>query len=84
MIGLMEPPWDRVNGAARAFISKSLQIHCLSGGCLSERIDQGHRPELVGGGLIRSMGGWSAVLAMRRSGSKEVSDQRILGDGDFV
>lgn len=38
----------------------------------------------MGGGLIRSMGGWSAVLAMRRSGSKEVSDQRILGDGDFV
>jgi REP element-mobilizing transposase RayT len=47
-------------------------------------IDQGRRPELVGGGLIRSMGGWSEVLAMRRSGAKEVADQRILGDGDFV
>ena len=29
-------------------------------------IDQGRRPELVGGGLIRSMGGWSAIKAMRR------------------
>ena len=47
-------------------------------------IDQGRRPELVGGGLIRSMGGWSAVLAIRRSGEREVADQRILGDGDFV
>ncbi|MFC1886157.1 transposase [Thermodesulfobacteriota bacterium] len=47
-------------------------------------IDQGRRPELVGGGLIRSMGGWSAVLAIRRRGESEVSDQRILGDGDFV
>ncbi len=47
-------------------------------------IDQGRRPELVGGGLIRSMGGWSAVLANRRRGEREVSDQRILGDGDFV
>ena len=30
------------------------------------------------------MGGWSAVLTMRRSGAKEVADQRILGNGDFV
>jgi putative transposase len=47
-------------------------------------IDQGRRPELVGGGLIRSMGGWSAVLASRRRGERDVADQRILGDGDFV
>ena len=39
---------------------------------------------MVGGGLIRSMGGWSAVLAIRRRGEREVADQRILGDGDFV
>ena len=47
-------------------------------------IDQGRRPELVGGGLIRSMGGWSAVLSGRRRGEREVADQRILGDGVFV
>jgi len=51
---------------------------------VKEGIDQGRRPELVGGGLIRSMGGWSAVLAMRGSSAKEVADRRILGDGDFV
>jgi len=51
---------------------------------VKEGINQGRRPELVGGGLIRSMGGWSAVLAIRRSGEREVADQRILGDGDFV
>lgn len=44
----------------------------------------GNRPELVGGGLIRSMGGWFEVLALRRSGNKQASDQRILGDGTFV
>jgi REP element-mobilizing transposase RayT len=43
-------------------------------------IDQGRRPELVGGGLIRSMGGWSEVLASRRRGEREAADQRILGD----
>ncbi len=47
-------------------------------------VDQGRRPELVGGGLIRSQGGWSEVRAMRRSGARETSDERILGSGKFV
>jgi putative transposase len=47
-------------------------------------IDQGRRPELVGGGLIRSLGGWSAVKALRRTGDRELSDERILGSGEFV
>jgi len=51
---------------------------------VEQGVDQGKRPELVGGGLIRSMGGWFEVLALRRSGNKEASDQRILGDGTFV
>jgi putative transposase len=51
---------------------------------VKEGADQGRREELVGGGLIRSMGGWSAVLASRRRGGRELSDQRILGDGEFV
>ncbi len=47
-------------------------------------IAQGRRPELVGGGLIRSLGGWSAVKALRRTGDRELSDERILGRGEFV
>jgi len=44
----------------------------------------GRRPELVGGGLVRSLGGWSEVLALRGRGEKQRSDQRILGDSEFV
>ena len=47
-------------------------------------IGQGRRPELVGGGLIRSAGGWSVVKAMRRSKDHMKSDERILGDGEFT
>jgi len=47
-------------------------------------ISQGQRPELVGGGLIRSLGSWSAVLALRGRGEKQASDTRILGDSEFV
>jgi putative transposase len=46
--------------------------------------DLGQRPELVGGGLIRSKGGWSQVLSLRKKGESEANDERILGDGDFV
>lgn len=47
-------------------------------------IPHGQRPELVGGGLIRSMGGWSVVKSLRSSGIKEKGDARILGSGEFV
>jgi REP element-mobilizing transposase RayT len=45
---------------------------------------QGRRPELVGGGLIRSLGGWSQVVSLRSCGEKMEYDSRILGSGDFV
>ena len=47
-------------------------------------ISEGRRPELVGGGLIRSLGGWQAVKMIRAKGSRIKGDERILGDSDFV
>jgi putative transposase len=49
-----------------------------------EGISQGRRPELVGGGLIRSVGGWSQVLSLKRKGMKVASDERILGGEKFI
>lgn len=51
---------------------------------VQEGLAEGRRPELTGGGLIRSQGGWSQVLALRSKGEKELSDERILGSGEFV
>jgi REP element-mobilizing transposase RayT len=51
---------------------------------VQEGIPLGRRPELVGGGLIRSKGGWSHVLSARRSGVLDAADERILGGSDFV
>jgi putative transposase len=48
-------------------------------------VEQGRRPELVGWGLIRSLGGWDEVRKRRPSSQERVkSDQRILGDSEFV
>jgi REP element-mobilizing transposase RayT len=52
---------------------------------VKEGIPLGRRPELVGGGLIRSLGGWDAVKKIRLTGQDRIkSDQRILGESDFV
>jgi len=50
---------------------------------VAKAIDQGRKPELTGGGLIRSLGGWAAAKMLRNS-VRMKSDERILGDGDFV
>ncbi len=49
-----------------------------------EGISLGKRSELVGGGLIRSLGGWSQVLSFRRKGIKVASDERVLGGDEFI
>lgn len=51
---------------------------------MKEGIPMGRRPDLVGGGLVRSQGGWSQVMTMRKRKVRELYDERILGPGDFV
>ena len=51
---------------------------------IEDGIELGRRPELVGGGLVRSMGGWSEVLSLRSRKEKQAYDSRILGNSDFV
>lgn len=47
-------------------------------------LPQGRRPELQGGGLLRSHGGWVAVAALRRGREAYRGDERILGSSAFV
>jgi putative transposase len=51
---------------------------------VQEGIGMGHQPQLIGGGLVRSLGGWSQVQSAQRKGQKTEYDERILGSGDFV
>ena len=47
-------------------------------------IKHGWRTDLQGGGLVRSAGGDASVLLSNRKEDRELSDDRILGSGDFV
>ena len=51
---------------------------------LEEGFGLGRRSDLIGGGLIRSMGGWSEVKRMRIGKARFKGDERILGDTEFV
>jgi REP-associated tyrosine transposase len=51
---------------------------------VAKGISLGRQPELTGGGLIRSVGGWKAAKALKRGMNRLKGDERILGDSDFV
>ncbi|HBF42884.1 MAG TPA: transposase [Desulfobacteraceae bacterium] len=52
---------------------------------VKEGMRQGRRPDLVGGGLIRSLGGWVEARKLIFKGQDRIKgDERILGDSDFV
>jgi hypothetical protein len=51
---------------------------------LSKWSAKGRCPELTGGGLIRSAGGWHAVKEAYGDGIRISGDERILGSSDFV
>jgi putative transposase len=57
---------------------RNLQEH------VSKWSEKGRCPELTGGGLIRSAGGWHAVKEAYRDGIRLTSDERILGKSEFV
>lgn len=51
---------------------------------LEDESGKGRQPELVGGGLVRSQGGWSGVKSLRSQGQRAQGDERILGGTEFV
>ncbi len=53
-------------------------------GFVADGVSLGRRLELLGGGLVRSLGDWFQVVSMRRRSATISSDARILGGSDFV
>jgi REP element-mobilizing transposase RayT len=84
LMGKQENGWQAVDdvlaffGDDRRSARKRYRLFVMEG------VGLGSQPVLTGGGLVRSAGGWSAVQYLRRAGVFQKSDERILGDGDFV
>ena len=84
LMGRVNNDWQDRDYVLKWFGAKEGEAKRVYRQFVKKGIDRGRRPDLVGGGLIRSQGGWSAVKAMRRLGVREKSDERILGSGEFV
>jgi hypothetical protein len=85
LMGLRECAWQDDDYVLFCFAASTLDGREKYYAYVREGMDQGRRPELVGGGLIRSLGGWAEVKKMRLKGQDRMKgDERILGDGDFV
>ena len=84
VMGKNECPWMDTDHVLLQFNDSKRKSRNAYRKFVGEGIPLGNVPELTGGGLIRSKGGWSNVVSARRKGQREEYDERILGSGDFV
>jgi REP element-mobilizing transposase RayT len=84
LMGKIKRDWQDVRGVLRLYGKNISQARRKYKDFVLKGIDQGRRDDLTGGGLVRSVGGWQSVKAMRKAKLWQKSDERILGDGDFV
>ena len=84
LMGHQVNAWQDVNTVLKLFGKRTSSARKGYRDFVEEGISLGKRPELTGGGLIRSMGGWCTVKATRRVREHVKGDERILGDSDFV
>ena len=84
LMGKVKNDWQDTDKVLRLFAKKTGSARRAYRVFVEKGIGQGKRSDLTGGGLVRSAGGWAGVLALRGAKIFQNSDERILGDGDFV
>jgi hypothetical protein len=73
--------WQDVDCVLLAFGNARKKARRLYLSSMESRLARGRRPDLAGGGLLRSYGSWEEV---RKMGQRVKGDERILGDDAFV
>jgi hypothetical protein len=85
LMGRVNRPWQDVDYVLHSFGKRVRNASRKYLEYVEAGIEQGRRRDLVGGGLVRSLGGWAEAEKLRLRGQDHVkSDERILGDADFV
>jgi REP element-mobilizing transposase RayT len=84
LVGCISDDWQAITGVLSLFGKQRKAARRRYRQFVKDGIDQGKRPELTGGGLLRSVGGWGVLKSMRRMQEHLKGDERILGDSDFV
>ncbi len=84
LLGLSSVPWQNTEYILRKFSLTTEQAREQYREFAADGIAEGRRPDLVGGGLIRSVGGRAELLKLGRGRERWAYDERVLGRSDFV
>jgi len=84
LMGRRNNDWQDTDSVLRLFGEKRPAARRHYRVFMEKGIVLGKRADLIGGGLVRSHGGWANVKAMRKAKIYQQADERILGDGEFV
>ena len=83
-MGKMKRNWQDTDYVLAYFVKRKVQARKKYESFIEEGFKQGRRKDLTGGGLIRSLGGWTEAREDLKGRDHIMSDERILGDSDFV
>jgi hypothetical protein len=84
LMGFKKKSWQDVDDVLSFFGKRVSTCRKKYRQFVEKGVEQGKRPELTGGGLVRSYGGWGVLNSMRKMREHLKGDERILGDSDFV
>lgn len=84
IMGKHENGWQDVDYVLKLFADQKATARRRYKEHLSKGVEMRKRLELTGGGLVRSSGGWAVIKSLRKANIHLKSDERILGDSDFV
>ncbi len=84
LLGKVPRPWQATQAVLAQFAASPRRARAAYRAFIADGIPQGRRPDLQGGGLVRSLGGWAAVGSLRRGREAYGSDERVLGSAEFV
>jgi putative transposase len=84
LMGRVKREWQDTDYALRLFGERLSSARKAYVAFVAKGVKQGRRPELVGGGLLRSVGGWSVLKGARGEELRLMGDERILGSSEFV
>lgn len=84
LMGKRKRSWQETDEVLCQFSRKVRFSRKLYRAYVSEGVALDKKFELSGGGLLRSLGGWSEVKALKRRKEPIFSDTRVLGSGAYV
>ena len=85
LVGRQSYAWQDTNAVLGHFARRRRAAQRAYRDFVEAGISMGRRPELVGGGLVRSLGGWAEAVKTLRQGTPRLKgDERILGESGFV